>query len=190
MQTNIAVFCSGSGSNAQKIMEYFQNREDIRIRVLMSNKPDAFALERAKNFNIPTSVFNRKDFYETDLVLKELEKYEIDYIILAGFLWLIPENLIKKFSNRIINIHPALLPKFGGKGMYGMNVHKAVVENKETESGITIHYADAHYDEGGIIFQASCAIGPNDTPEEVAVKVLKLEHEHFSKIIEKVIKKN
>jgi phosphoribosylglycinamide formyltransferase-1 len=189
MQTNIAIFCSGSGSNAQKIIEYFQNNSEIKIVVLMSNKADAFALERAKNFNIPTFVFNRNDFYETENVLQELKKYKVDYIVLAGFLWLIPENLIIRFPNKILNIHPALLPKFGGKGMYGMNVHKAVVEKKEKESGITIHFADAHYDEGNIIFQATCSISETDTPEDVAKKVQVLEHGHFPIVIEGVIKK-
>ncbi len=188
MQTKIAIFCSGSGSNAQKIMEYFQNREDIKIAVLMANKQDAYALERAKIFNIPTWVFNRNDFYQTDSVVEELKKFEVDWIVLAGFLWLIPENLVLNFPNKIVNIHPALLPKFGGKGMYGMNVHQAVVANKEKESGITIHYVNAHYDEGNVIFQASCALHPEDKAEEVAKKVLQLEHEHFPKVIEKLIK--
>ena len=169
-------------------MEYFQDREDIKVVVLMANKPDAFALERAQQFNIPTFVFNRNDFYQTSLVLEELKKYGVDWVILAGFLWLIPEYLVVNFPNRIVNIHPALLPKFGGKGMYGMNVHNAVVANKELESGITIHYVDTNYDEGNVIFQASCAIIPEDTAEEVAKKVLKLEHEHFPKVIETLIK--
>ena len=189
MQTKIAIFCSGSGSNAQKIIEYFQNRNDIKIAVLMSNKADAYALERAKNANIPTWVFNRNDFYNTELVLEKLKAYEIDYIILAGFLWLIPENLVRNFPEKIINIHPALLPKFGGKGMFGMHVHNAVVANKESESGITIHFVNAHYDEGNIIFQTSCVIEPADTPDNVAKKVQVLEHAHFPRIIEEVIRK-
>ncbi|HWZ21837.1 MAG TPA: phosphoribosylglycinamide formyltransferase [Cytophagaceae bacterium] len=189
MQTKIAIFCSGSGSNAQKIIEYFQNRNDIKIAVLMSNKADAYALEHAKNANIPTWVFNRNDFYNTELVLEKLKAYEIDYIILAGFLWLIPENLVRNFPEKIINIHPALLPKFGGKGMFGMHVHNAVVANKESESGITIHFVNAHYDEGNVIFQTSCALEPTDTSEEVAKKVLSLEHTHFPRVIEEVIQK-
>lgn len=189
MQTKIAIFCSGSGSNAQKIIEYFQNREDIKIAILMSNKADAYALERAKNFNVPTWIFNRNDFYNTELVLEKLKKYEIDYIILAGFLWLIPENLVRNFSEKIINIHPALLPKFGGMGMFGMHVHNAVVANKEKESGITIHFVNAHYDEGNVIFQASCVLTSTDTSEDVAKKVQLLEHAHFPRIIEEVIQK-
>jgi phosphoribosylglycinamide formyltransferase-1 len=188
MQTKIAVFCSGSGSNAQKIMEYFQHREDIKVAVLMSNKADAFALERAKTFHIPTFVFTRNDFCLSEVVLEELRKYEIDWIILAGFLWLIPENLVRNFPDKIINIHPALLPKFGGKGMFGMHVHRAVVANKEKESGISIHYVNARYDEGNIIFQASCPLLSSDTPEEVAKKVQVLEHQHFPRIIEELIK--
>jgi phosphoribosylglycinamide formyltransferase-1 len=189
MQTKIAIFCSGSGSNAQKIIEYFQNREDIKVAVMMANRADAYALKRAENFNIPTWVFNRNDFYNTELVLEELKKYEVEYIILAGFLWLIPENLVTNFPDRIINIHPALLPKFGGKGMFGMHVHNAVVENKEGESGITIHYVNTQYDEGNIIFQISCRLTPTDTAEDVAKKVQVLEHEHFPRIVEETIKK-
>ncbi len=186
MQTKIAIFCSGSGSNAQKIMEYFQGHSTIEVAVLMANKPDAYALERAKTFNIPTWVFNRND-YNSGVVLEELQKRKIDWIILAGFLWLIPEALVENFPNRILNIHPALLPKFGGKGMYGMHVHQAVVANKEKESGITIHFVNKHYDEGNILFQASCALSPTDTAEEVAKKVLALEHSHFPEVIEKAI---
>ncbi|HSZ24917.1 MAG TPA: phosphoribosylglycinamide formyltransferase [Cytophagaceae bacterium] len=187
MQTKVAVFCSGSGSNAEKIIEYFQLHKEIQVAVLMANRPDAFALERAKKNNIPTWVFNRNDFYHSDKVLEELKRREIDWIVLAGFLWLIPENLVQHFPNRIINIHPALLPKFGGKGMYGMHVHEAVVANKEKESGITIHYVNSQYDEGNIIFQASCVVNPTDSPEEVAKKVQVLEHRHFPQVIEKII---
>ncbi len=186
MQTKIAIFCSGSGSNAQKIIEHFSGHKAIEISVLMANKPEAYALERAKNLNIPTWTFNRED-YQSGKVLEELRKREIDWIILAGFLWLIPEDLVKNYPDKIINIHPALLPKFGGKGMYGMNVHSAVVANKEKESGITIHYVNKHYDEGNIIFQASCSVAPSDTPEEVAKKVQALEHEHFPRVIEELI---
>ena len=188
MNTKIAIFCSGSGSNAQQIMDYFQHSDDIKVAVLMANKQDAYALERAKKMNVPTRVFNRTDFYETDRVIEELRKFEVDWIVLAGFLWLIPENLVKKFPNKIINIHPALLPKFGGKGMYGMNVHNAVVANKEKETGITIHFVNSNYDEGNIIFQVSCAVGSQDKAEDVAKNVLALEHEHFPKVIEKSIR--
>ncbi|HVD97279.1 MAG TPA: phosphoribosylglycinamide formyltransferase [Cytophagaceae bacterium] len=186
MQTKIAIFCSGSGSNAQKIIEYFQGNKNIEVAVLMANKPDAYALERAKKLNIPTWTFNREE-YNSGKVLEELKKRNIDWIILAGFLWLVPEHLVQAYPHKILNIHPALLPKFGGKGMYGMNVHNAVVANKEKESGITIHYVNKHYDEGNILFQASCAVSPTDTADDVAKKVQVLEHEHFPKMIEKAI---
>jgi len=187
MRTKIALFCSGSGSNAQKIMDYFKGSETLEVVILMANKEDAFALERAKKMEVPTFVFNRKDFYETNEVINELKKRGVEWVILAGFLWLIPESLIENFPNRIINIHPALLPKFGGKGMYGMNVHKAVVAANEIESGITIHYVNKNYDEGEFIFQVSCSIDANDSPEDVAKKILQLEHEHFPKVIEKLV---
>lgn len=187
MKTKIAIFCSGSGSNAQKIIEYFKDHPEIEVAVLMANKQDAYALERAQKLSIPTWVFNR-EAYNSGKVLEELKKRSIDWIILAGFLWLVPEDLVENFPDRIINIHPALLPKFGGKGMFGMHVHTAVVANREKESGITIHYVNKNYDEGNIIFQASCAVAPTDTPEDVAKKVQVLEHEHFPEQIEKVIK--
>jgi len=187
MRTKIALFCSGSGSNAQKIMDYFKDSNTVEVAILMANKAGAFALERAKKMNIPTNIFDRKDFYESNDVLNELKDRGVEWVILAGFLWLIPESLIETYPNKIINIHPALLPKYGGKGMYGFNVHKAVVTNKEKESGITIHYVNKNYDEGEFIFQASCSLDPLDSPEEVAKKVLQLEHEHFPKVIDKLI---
>lgn len=187
MPTKIALFCSGSGSNAQKIMDYFKGSKTVEVAVLMANRKDAYALERAKKSNIPTVVFNKKDFYETSEVINELKNRGVEWVILAGFLWLIPESLLEYYPDKIINIHPALLPKYGGKGMYGMHVHSAVVANGEKESGITIHYVNKHYDEGTYIFQASCLLDKNDSPEEVAKKVLALEHEHFPKVIEKLI---
>ena len=186
-QTKIAIFCSGSGSNAEKIIEHFQQKNDYIVQVLLANTPQALALKRAEKYGVSTYVFNRQAFYESDEVLNELKRLEVDWIILAGFLWLIPEKLINDFPSKIINIHPALLPKFGGKGMYGINVHRAVVEKKETTSGITIHFVNAHYDDGNIIFQASCDLLQTDTAEDVARKVLALEHEHFPKVIEQTI---
>jgi phosphoribosylglycinamide formyltransferase-1 len=186
--TNIAIFASGSGSNAQRIMEYFQDSKDIKVSLLMSNNKNAYALERAKAFNIPTSTFDKQTFCNSDLVIDELKANNISWVILAGFLWLIPNNLVKAFPHKIINIHPALLPKYGGKGMYGHFVHEAVVAAKESESGISIHYVDENYDEGKIIFQAKCSIHPEDSPEVVAKKVLTLEHEHFPVVIENLIK--
>jgi len=183
----IAIFASGSGSNAQKIMEYFQDNENIKVEVLLANKPNIGALERAEKFGVPTLVFNKEQFVDSNEIVDFLKEKEIDLIVLAGFLWLIPENLVNAFPNQIINIHPALLPKYGGKGMYGANVHKAVVENKEKESGMTIHYVNQKYDEGKVIFQSSCTIDSTDGPTDVAKKVLELEHKYFAKVIEDVL---
>lgn len=185
----IAVFASGSGSNAEKIFEHFKNNPLAEVSILLSNKKDALALERAKKFNIPTMVFDRKMFYETDEVVQKLQELKIDLIVLAGFLWLIPENLVLAFHNKIINIHPALLPKYGGKGMYGHHVHNAIIAAKEVESGITIHYVNNNYDEGAVIFQTSCPVEPSDTADEVAKKVQILEHKFYPLIIEDILKK-
>jgi phosphoribosylglycinamide formyltransferase-1 len=187
---NIAILASGSGSNAQKIMEYFKDSDKVNVKILLSNNPKAYALERAQKFNIPTRVFDRKTFCETDQIVNELKNIKIDWIILAGFLWLIPKNLIRAYPNRIINIHPALLPVYGGKGMYGHFVHEAVVAAKEKETGISIHYVNENYDEGQIIFQARCCVDPQDTAEMVAHKVQALEHEYFPKVIDELIKLN
>ncbi len=181
----IALFASGSGTNAQNIMEYFSDNEKLVVDSLWSNKTDAYALKRAKNNGVETFVFNREQFYKSNQVVGTLRNRKVDLIVLAGFLWLIPENLIQNFS--IINIHPALLPKYGGKGMYGMNVHKAVVDNHEKESGITIHFVNEKYDDGKLIFQATCSVEKNDTPEMVAKKVHELEYKHFPKVIEEVL---
>lgn len=183
----IAIFASGSGTNAENIIKYFKDNSNIQVSLVLSNKPDAYVLERAKKFQIPTFVFNRIDFYETDTVINKLKEYEIDFIVLAGFLWLVPQNILSIYPNKIVNIHPALLPKYGGKGMYGMNVHRAVKDAGDKESGITIHYVNEKYDEGAIILQERCAINPEDTPEIIAEKVHKLEYEYYPKIIEKVI---
>lgn len=153
----------------------------------MSNNKNAFALERAAKFNIPTRVFNREEYLRSDIIVNELKSYKIDWVVLAGFLWLIPDQLIKAFPGKIVNIHPALLPAFGGKGMYGMNVHEAVIQAKEKKTGITIHYINEHYDEGEIIFQEICEVEEGDTPEIVAKKVQVLEHLHFPIIIDQLI---
>jgi phosphoribosylglycinamide formyltransferase-1 len=184
----IAIFASGSGTNAQNIIEYFGNKKTAEVSYVLSNKKDAYVLKRAQNYNIPVHTFERYEFYETDRILNFLKEKGIDWIILAGFLWLIPENIVDSFTNRIINIHPALLPKFGGKGMYGLNVHKAVLDNKEKETGITIHYVNKKYDEGNIIFQTKCRVDESDTPESLAQKVHKLEYKYYPEIIEKLIK--
>lgn len=184
---NIAIFASGNGSNAQNIIEYFENSETYKIALVLSNKEDAYVLERAAKKKIPAFVFNRQQFYETNIVLDKLKFYNIDFIVLAGFLLMIPLNLISRFPNSIINIHPALLPKYGGKGMYGMNVHKAVIEAGEKESGITIHYVNENYDEGKIIFQAKVDVNKDDTPESLAEKIHVLEYMHFPVQIKKAL---
>jgi phosphoribosylglycinamide formyltransferase 1 len=181
----IAIFASGSGSNAENIVQYFQGRENLNIECIYSNKADAYVLERARKYLISTRIFSYNEFYSTDNILNELRDRGVDLIVLAGFLWLVPQNLIDNFT--IINIHPALLPKYGGKGMYGQKVHEAVIANKEIESGITIHYVDNRYDEGKIIFQAKCEVLPDDTPDDVAHKVHQLEYQYFPSVIEKVL---
>jgi len=185
----IVIFASGSGSNAQRIAEEFAQIPDIQIDRIYCNKSDAFVLERAKKLSIPAFVFNRDDFYTNGKVLEQLLSDTPDLIVLAGFLWLIPENIIKKYEGHIINIHPALLPKYGGKGMYGINVHNAVIANKEKESGITIHLVNEKFDDGDILFQASCSLTPDDTPDTLARKIHELEYEHFPRIIEKHLRK-
>lgn len=182
----IAIFASGSGSNAQNIIEYFTDNKNIIVDSVWTNNPSAYVLERAKNCGIDSFIFSREEFKISGFVVEKLKERNIKLIVLAGFLWLIPSNLIRNF--RIINIHPALLPKYGGKGMYGMNVHQAVVENNEKESGISIHFVNEKYDEGEIIFQAVCPVLPSDSPEEVAEKVHQLEYKHFPAVIEKVLK--
>lgn len=181
----IALFASGSGTNAQNIIEYFSENENVIVDSLWANKPNAYALTRAGKLGVEAFVFNRTQFYETEEIVSTLRNRKVDLIVLAGFLWLIPANLTSSFT--LINIHPALLPKYGGKGMYGMNVHKAVVDNREKESGITIHFVNEKYDEGEIIFQASCEVLEGDTPEMVAQKVHDLEYKHFPAQIEKVL---
>ncbi len=184
---SVAIFASGSGSNALRIMEHFKDHPQIKIALLVSNKPGAGALHHAANFGISTLILEKETFFKGDGYVPELESADIRFIILAGFLWKIPGTLIKAYPQRIINIHPALLPNYGGKGMYGMYVHKAVLEAEEEESGITIHFVDDQYDHGATIFQAFCEVEPNDTPETLAAKVHALEHAHFSKVAEQVI---
>ena len=185
---NIAIFATGGGSNAQKIIEHFTAKELAQVSLIISNKSNAGVLKKAAAFGIPTLLINREKFYKTEDILKELDTYSIDLVVLAGFLWLVPTYLVKAYKNRIVNIHPALLPDYGGKGMYGMNVHRAVKEAGEKATGMTIHFVNEHYDEGGIIFQATCHISPNDTPEDIAKNVLALEHRYFPEIIEKVLR--
>ena len=184
-ERRIALFASGSGTNAQNIINYFAGNEGIVVDSVWTNNPVAYVLERAKKFGVDTFMFTKEEFRNTNKVLEELKKRNVDLIVLAGFLWLIPVNLIQNF--RIINIHPALLPKYGGKGMYGMKVHQAVVDNKEMESGISIHFVNEKYDEGKIIFQAKCPVLPTDSPDDVAMKVHQLEYKYFPEVIEKVL---
>jgi len=185
----IVILASGSGSNAENIATYLKGHSKIQIVSILTNNSKAKVLDRAKRLDIKSMVFNRSEFNDDSGLISYLKK-EADWIILAGFLWKIPDHIVKEFSDRIINIHPALLPKYGGKGMYGMNVHNAVVENKESETGITIHYVNEHYDEGAIIFQATTKLSASDTSEDVAQKIHELEYENFPKIIEKTILKN
>ena len=182
--SKIAIFASGNGTNAENIIQHFKGTKKINISLVLTNKKDAFVIERAKNHNIDVIIFNKDEFYKSDVIINILQEKRITHIVLAGFLWLIPNNFIKAFQNRILNIHPALLPKYGGKGMYGMNVHKAIIENKEKESGISIHLVNEKYDEGKIIFQAKCKINVADNPETLANKIHKLEYVHFPKVIE------
>ncbi|MDL2262097.1 phosphoribosylglycinamide formyltransferase [Bacteroidales bacterium OttesenSCG-928-I21] len=186
-EVNIALFASGSGTNVENIYNYFLNKENINISCVLCNKPDAYVLERAKKLGLDSLVFSREDFKNSNIIPNYLDSKSISLIILAGFLWLIPEHLINKYPNRIINIHPALLSKYGGKGMYGMAVHKAVFDNKEKQSGITIHYVNSNYDEGDIIFQKKINIETSDTPESIAQKVHSLEYEYFPKVIEDLV---
>jgi phosphoribosylglycinamide formyltransferase 1 len=187
-KNRIAIFASGSGSNAEEILTYFDHHPTIDVALLLSNNPTAFALTRAAKFNVPTKVFTKEVFRDSTLVLDWLHEKEVTHIVLAGFLWLVPSYLTQNFPGRIINIHPALLPKFGGKGMYGMRVHEAIKSAGEKKTGITIHLVDEKYDEGKILFQASCPVLENDTPEQIAETVHALEHTHYAKVIEQWIK--
>jgi phosphoribosylglycinamide formyltransferase-1 len=186
---NIAIFASGSGTNAENIIKYFSTSKTARVSLVLSNKRDAYVLKRAATLNVRSVFFDRKELYMKDKVLRYLSMYKIDFVVLAGFLWLIPENILELYDKRIINIHPALLPGYGGKGMYGERVHEAVLTNHEKESGITIHYVNKKYDEGDIIFQARCKVESKDTPDTLAVKVHSLEYEHFPKVIEELVAK-
>ncbi|MCX7861719.1 MAG: phosphoribosylglycinamide formyltransferase [Bacteroidales bacterium] len=183
-KVRIAIFASGSGSNAQNIVQYFASHKSIKVEVAFVNNPNAAVIERMKTCNIPIFLFNKKMFYENNDVLDALTTFSIDYIVLAGFLWLVPSNIIESYFNRIVNIHPALLPKFGGKGMFGNNVHEAVLKNRESFSGITIHEVNHEYDKGKILFQAICPVLPEDTVETLSHRIHKLEYLHYPKVIE------
>jgi len=185
--TRIAIFASGAGSNAQKIIDHFRQSGHIQISLIVCNKPGAGVLSIASNENIPSILIDKEKFFRGNAYADELKANAIDFIILAGFLWKIPAALIKAYPGKIINIHPALLPKYGGKGMYGNHVHEAVINAKEKESGITIHYVDEHYDHGDAIFQTTCNVLENDTAESLAQRIHLLEHEHYPQVIERIL---
>jgi len=184
---NIAIFASGSGTNAENIINYFSTGNSANVALVLSNKREAYVLRRAAALNVRSLFFDRTDFYGSDKVLGYLVSHEIDFVVLAGFLWLVPENILEKYESRIINIHPALLPRYGGQGMYGEKVHKAVIANKDDESGITIHYVNRFYDSGDIILQVKCLVEPSDTHESLASKVHALEYQYYPKVIESLV---
>jgi phosphoribosylglycinamide formyltransferase-1 len=185
---NIAIFASGEGTNAQNIIDHFKSSDKIKIALIISNKSNANVLNRAKNAGVPTLLIDRASFYDSDQTIEKLKAAKIDLIVLAGFLWMIPEHLIKTFPDRIINIHPALLPKHGGKGMYGMNVHEAVIKEKDRQSGISIHFVNEQYDKGKIISQHTCDVSENETAASLANKIHELEHTYLPKVIEQLLR--
>ena len=186
----LAILGSGNGTNAQQITEYFASRSDVEIACIIYNVRDAYIAQRARNLGVEARYFGRADFYESGAVLDYLRQKGVDWVILAGFLWLVPQPILDAFPQKVINIHPALLPKYGGKGMYGHHVHEAVVAAGEHESGITIHIVDNHYDRGTILFQARCAVTPDDTPDTLAAKIHLLEKEHFPRVIDETINRS
>ena len=183
----IVIFASGSGSNAENLIKFFHNSDNASVIQVLTNNPHAKVLDRCKKLKVSALSFNRTAFTKSEDVLNILKASQPDLIVLAGFLWKFPEFILNAFENKVINIHPALLPKYGGKGMYGMYVHEAVVANKETETGITIHYVNENYDDGAIIFQSKCEVLPSDSAEDVATKIHKLEMEHFPKVVDKLL---
>lgn len=183
----LAILASGNGTNAQRISEYFAHHDKVQVACIIYNRKDAYVAERARRLGVPAQYFGRKDFYENGRVLEYLREQHIDWVILAGFLWLVPEDILNAFPNHIINIHPALLPKYGGKGMFGEHVHEAVIAHHEKESGITIHLVDNHYDRGTTLFQAKCQLTDEDTPDTLAAKIHELEQKHFPLIIEQTV---
>lgn len=184
---SIAVFASGTGSNAQKIIDHFKEHPQVRVALIVSNKSTAGVLDKAREAGIPTLLIEKEAFFRGNAYVPALQAAGIDFIVLAGFLWKVPAELIKAYPARIINIHPALLPSYGGKGMYGNFVHEAVIAARESHSGITIHYVDEQYDHGATIFQASCPVLPDDTPETLAARIHQLEHQHYPKVIEELL---
>lgn len=188
--TNVAIFVSGTGSNCENIIRHFSGDSDITIALVLSNKADAYAITRAETLGIPTEVMPKAEFNDGESLPDMMERYGIDFIVLAGFLLMVPPFLISLYPRHIINIHPALLPKFGGKGMYGRHIHEAVKAAGETETGITIHYVSDVCDGGEIIFQASTPVMPDDTPDDIAANVRRLEQQHFPRVVEETIRQN
>ncbi|MEQ9424395.1 MAG: phosphoribosylglycinamide formyltransferase [Cyclobacteriaceae bacterium] len=183
----VAIFASGNGTNAEVLFNYFKDHDEVEIALVMCNNTKAQVIERAKNHKIPVVTFDRNDLYETKKVLNTLRVEDIDWLALAGFMWLLPSHIVHKYPNKIVNIHPSLLPKFGGKGMYGSKVHQAVLDSGDKETGITIHLVNEEYDKGKIIFQATCEVADSDTPETLAEKIHKLEHEAYPDTLENLI---
>ncbi|RIJ36645.1 phosphoribosylglycinamide formyltransferase [Pontibacter oryzae] len=186
---NIVIFASGSGSNAQRLLEHFEHHPEIRVAALFSNNPKAYALQRAETYHVPAFLFSRDEFYNSDKIVEQVQQFKPDLVVLAGFLWLVPQNFLQALPDSIINIHPALLPKYGGKGMHGLNVHTAVVQAGDDKSGITIHRINEEYDKGEFILQEHCPVYPTDTPEELAARVLQLEHKFLPLVVEKLLLK-
>jgi phosphoribosylglycinamide formyltransferase-1 len=184
---NIAIFASGSGTNAENLIRFFRTNPHGRVKLVLSNRRDAMVLERAQKYGIEAVPFNREELYKTGKVLGLLKKADIDFIVLAGFLWLVPEDILETYDNKVVNIHPALLPKYGGKGMYGRHVHEAVIASGDAVSGITIHKVNRLYDEGDILFQATCPVEAGESPDTLAQKVHSLEYEHFPKVVEQLL---
>ncbi len=184
---NIAIFASGTGTNAQKVVEHFSGHPHIQVALIVSNRSEAKVLHMAREKRVDYYVTHRDEFYQTEIVLHLLQRYAIDFVVLAGFLWLIPKYLLDAFPNRMVNLHPALLPRFGGKGMYGMRVHKAVKKAGEQESGITIHYVNENYDEGAVVLQKRVTVDPQDQPADIAAKVQALEHRYLAPTVEQLV---
>ena len=187
MVRNIAVLASGNGSNAENIIRYFKEKGTAAVSLVLSNRREAFALERARRLGVPAVYFPKEEWTDGEAVLAALREYKVDFVVLAGFLVRVPSNILRAYPSRMVNIHPSLLPKFGGKGMYGDGVHRAVLASGETESGITIHYIDDRYDEGDVIFQAVCPVLGTDTPDDVAARVHRLEYKHYPEVIAQLV---
>lgn len=185
----LAIFASGSGTNAENLIRYFRTKDSARVELVLTNRQDAGVICRAEELGVKAVIFSRDEFYGSDQVLELLKDRRIDFVVLAGFLWLVPDSLLVAYKDRIVNIHPALLPSYGGKGMYGDRVHRAVIENGEMESGISIHHVNQAYDGGDIIFQAKCQVMKGDTPEQLAARIHELEYKHFPRVVEELLNK-